>query len=785
MEYSEIRTRELKGNWVGPSDWRVDCQPVFHHPIAFRKDIELASVPDAAILRITASDKYAIWVNGKTIAYGPARSWPEHKYYDELDITGFCQQGKNQIAVLILPPTGSTTFAIKSRMGLFIQGIVQIQAEISEFYTDHTWQTSIANWISSKGMFISIPTDHQEHHCRGLSPKDWLINTPKDGWQDSFCFGSVGTPPWKKMILRPVPLLDEQMIVPSLVWKGKGSTEVHDLSKNLAALFNAETIIGQPTSNVWGGELLENESENIFVFDFGRTRRIRPGVEIAELSGNIRVEFYYDLKIEERPTAFLGFGSDIEGFCDSFEPSDANDTWEAITGRGFRFMVVKIAGAGQCQFRPVCKSIDYQFPDNAEFECDEMFWMQAWSISKLNLRSSTNDVIVDTCSRENLLWVPDACISGKAAFYSFGETAMWRHCLSLAGMGIDKDGIPYSVVPAGDSFFSGMFCVAVHWINSCYEYYMLTGDIGLLREVAYAIERFLRLCEQNITEENFFVPPSYAWHWIDWAYLDRRPYSLAMNAMILLGAKTGTQIANVVKNNTLADISDRIGKRLQNSTMQFFDKEVGAFCSWIKPGIEIPMVHSWNHTLDSDLEKIASHSLHANTIACLAGCGSEENRISAMRYASMFLNEPLGPRNQFTPGMVDFLLRPLLQYGHSNEVISFIKRVYGAFLDAGAPTWGELFDGLKFNTAHGWGASVNSLFVENIVGLKPAEHGWRRISFQPLEKCELKCRYSLRTPAGLVTVEIGDEYPRASWPQNIVLNYRGREYIGTGDMQHL
>ena len=50
-------------------------------------------------LRITADDYYKLYINGVFVTQGPAPSYPEHYYYNTLDITSFLCQGKNTVAV--------------------------------------------------------------------------------------------------------------------------------------------------------------------------------------------------------------------------------------------------------------------------------------------------------------------------------------------------------------------------------------------------------------------------------------------------------------------------------------------------------------------------------------------------------------------------------------------------------------------------------------------------------------------------------------------------------------
>ena len=67
---------ETKGGWIAYTEWPLDCRPVIDHPIAFRKDFKLAAAPASGKLVVSAADRYGLWLNGRLVGYGPARSYP-------------------------------------------------------------------------------------------------------------------------------------------------------------------------------------------------------------------------------------------------------------------------------------------------------------------------------------------------------------------------------------------------------------------------------------------------------------------------------------------------------------------------------------------------------------------------------------------------------------------------------------------------------------------------------------------------------------------------------------
>ena len=53
------------------------------------------------ILQISADSNYAVYINGKFAENSQYPDYPHYKVYDELDITRFCQEGKNHIAIIV------------------------------------------------------------------------------------------------------------------------------------------------------------------------------------------------------------------------------------------------------------------------------------------------------------------------------------------------------------------------------------------------------------------------------------------------------------------------------------------------------------------------------------------------------------------------------------------------------------------------------------------------------------------------------------------------------------
>ena len=296
-----------------------------------------------------------------------------------------------------------------------------------------------------------------------------------------------------------------------------------------------------------------------------------------------------------------------------------------------------------------------------------------WETSCVTLKAATTDVIAEP-ARENVPWIFDACVGVKAAYYSFGDTHMWRHCLELAARGIDEDGVPHAVVPAGDSFMV-LFDQVLFWVHSCREFYTLTGDKDFVKSVLPAIGRLLGLCKRHMTQDGLFIPSDYAWHWVDWAPLNKEPYSMPINGLLLLAAQAAMALEQAL--GAESTISLEIATLLQENLPRFYDEKEGAFrsrCPVAQPGHLCPI---------NDTQPVA-FDLHSNALAYMTGIGTREQRRSAVKKMVRMLPERIDGKPLFGIAWTQLILAPVVAEGYQREALQCLKSGYRPFLDVGA-----------------------------------------------------------------------------------------------------
>lgn len=706
----------LKAYWIGARG--IDNLSVR----VYRKDFQIDKQWNKAILKVSATYRYVFWVNGQIVNYGPKRAHAGFVEYDTVDISDYLKIGRNSFAIAVVP---SLSCRVISKEGIFVQADIETDDSSICIASDSSWVFAPAPWYGLRNLKSTCVTEFQEHFDSEQYKIDWQINeyppipenaqtnySPYGWYKNCECgeyspvtvFGPYNTAPWINLIERTVPMLQELDFSPRCVWQGTDDRKMKDIKDNLAILFNESKKDGKAIDASL--ETYNNSASNIFVFDFLKTRSIRPGISVKSLSGKCRIEFYYSISLGDTPNANRGFGAPDEGCCDSFVPSENNKDWISATYKGFRFLTVRIAGDCQVEFAPNCKLVEYPFREEIKPKINNDILNKAWDIGANTIRSSTTDYYVDTCSRENTLWTFDASVTGKAGFDTFGEVAMWKNSMLGIARSISNFGVPRSAAIPGSS--EVLFDQNLTWVHYCLEYYNCTGDLDFLREVYDPISKMLDYCENCVTEEDLFIPQMGTWHYIDWAKINKLPYSLPINAIYILGCDAASKMAELLKRTDEQNIFAKRADRVRNACNRFFDQKEGAFLCHIEPKIEIGEYNKFSFK-EPDTSGAYEYNIYANCLAIKAKIGTTDMRKSAADYMALKLAGDSGAWRDIGGGAFDLLLSPLLEYGKVKEVTNCLElRLKGAVINK-FPTYGETPDAGIYNTAHGWQSTINSL----------------------------------------------------------------------------
>ncbi|PKS08417.1 hypothetical protein jhhlp_005128 [Lomentospora prolificans] len=129
--------------WIWAPNYSDDADP--GRFVLFRRVFELQNaIPQGKVLLYVSADtRYRLYLNGKSISFGPCKSYPGRWNYEEVDIAPWLRQGRNVLAARVLRLSPSQHGCL-SMMRTPLPGlIVQATIEGQDISTNDAWRSKI------------------------------------------------------------------------------------------------------------------------------------------------------------------------------------------------------------------------------------------------------------------------------------------------------------------------------------------------------------------------------------------------------------------------------------------------------------------------------------------------------------------------------------------------------------------------------------------------------------------------------------------------------------------
>ena len=464
-----------------------------------RKVFELRSAPGRALLHCTADSRYKLYVNGRYLGRGPARSLPAWQSFDTYDVTPALKRGKNTIG-FIVHHVGEPTGAYQpGRGGLLCQ--MDLDRESAPVVSDETWRVAQSEAWTPDGVRMGPYLGFQEVYDAGLSIGDWTASSYDDSaWQEPEVIGKPPTAPWENLEPRIAPRYAEASVLPAAVmWarKNDGSTDVllEEIPSKMAteALSPPDDRLLQDMTNLLSRSgapatvKCPRDGGVSVLLDFGK-----------QVFGTLELR----LKASEGGMVDIGYAEDVDGgrivqrrgdvLCaDRYITRRGRQVWHTFEPRSFRYLQLDFRGcAGRTAIdRIQVQQILYDTGRSGGFECSDQQLDRVWQVGVNTLKLCLEDAIVNSPRRERRTAWEDVYFAARAAYYAIGDTDLLTSAVIQGIRAQNPDGSVPAWVPAPAEAIdpeSAMFFV---WCAG--ECFSQTGDRELLGDILPAVDRLL------------------------------------------------------------------------------------------------------------------------------------------------------------------------------------------------------------------------------------------------------------------------------------------------------
>ncbi|MBK8045993.1 MAG: hypothetical protein IPK16_01970 [Anaerolineales bacterium] len=285
--------------WIGPAH-PFDLHEVY---LDFRSPVILVSTTprQRAELHITADSRYRLWVNGRFVARGPARSWPWSQQVDAIDLSHHLVPGENCIAVQVYQP-GYSHFSYVHRAAAGVLAALYVDGQ-PVAHTSNAWKVRVNAVHAPDSLRVSIYGSGVG--VMNLAQEDGWQMAPYDdsGWAQARIVAPAGGAPWSHLQRRSLPYPSERVVpltpfeVRESVSSLFGTTDAHDLVRRIWPRRSRITL--QQDSAGWIAVRLAKAEAVGWLCDLGRDYTCQGIVEVRGAGGEETLLVSYADKLHD------------------------------------------------------------------------------------------------------------------------------------------------------------------------------------------------------------------------------------------------------------------------------------------------------------------------------------------------------------------------------------------------------------------------------------------------------------------------------------------------------
>ena len=734
--FSQLPPQALAGLWK--AQWITSASAPQRDIVVlhFRKVIEIPSVPEHFVVKVSADSLFILNVNQREVGRGPARSDLAHWKYETYDLAPFLRPGRNEIAAMVWSLGVSTGAQISDRTAFVLSGD---SSEASVANTDNSWEVA-----EDKGI-QTLPTPQEIQRSYFVAePAERIDGALFDwSWNDS----SASHGKWEKA-LSIGNAIERGSVLQNNNWQL--------MPDSLPAMQMELTPVGrvvrasgiQPPADFPGAgfEIPAHATVSLLV-DQSHLTTAYPELTVSGgAASKIRLT-YAEALVDSK--GVKGNRNEIEGkhivgIFDEFLPDGSQKrAFMPLAWRTWRYLQVDVTTADQPLRIENLRSWFTAFPfeERARFQSDDPVLSQIWQIGWRTARLDAHDTYMDTPYWERMQYIGDTRIQALISYNVAGDDRLARQAIQAFNDSRIADGITRSRYPSSVTQIIPTFSLL--WIGMVHDFWQYRADDAFVKAQIPGTRTVLDWFLEKQRPDGLMGHLSW-WPFLDWG----NDFAFGMPPEDADGGSSPITLQYVEALRYGAELESAFGDSVR--AQRYRDAE--------RRAVNAVRKLCWNHAsgLIADTPAQKHYSQHANILGVWLDVIPREqqkdvlNKILSVSDPGFTAAGPVPEMTKATYYFRFYLARALDHAGQGDQYLNLLKP-WRDMTALGLTTWAEQPEPTR-SDSHAWSAHPNFDFLTIVAGIRPKAPGFSAVSIEPHLGALRNVVSSVPTPKGTVEV---------------------------------
>lgn len=700
--------KKWNASWCSAPGSKGNGYEILH----FRRIFELPEKPEKFAVNVSADNRFRLYVNGKSVAAGPARGDLEHWRYDTIDISPFLKKGKNVIAALVWNYAAFAPAAqVTNRTGFILDGAGKPEEFIA---TPGNWKVKISSAYSrpeSRG-FKGVGNFSFTGTTDAIDGSKYDWGWASEDFDDSawagaekIADGMSATGPYGEnsdwmLVEREIPQLEEKPMRLSKIRKFAGAGKPSNFinAERLTIPANSECSI------ILDNGFLTNAYVRL-ISSRGKGARVKATY----------AEALYDAKGQKGDRNSID-GKEFSNSApfDIFMPDGgAKRDFSTLWFRTYRYVRLDIKTAGEPldieDFYGVFTG--YPFSEKGSFEASDKSVSDIWEAGWRTARLCAVETYFDCPYYEQLQYVGDTRIQALISLYVSGDDRLMRQAVSNFDYSRGSDGLVKSRYPTRVKQYIPPF--ALYWVSMLDDFAKHRDDPQFVREHLDGVRAVFGWFFRQIDPKSGMLRPMLNhWNFVDWVPAWKHGY--APETETAASAINSLHLAYALK--SAAGLMRHMGCGREADEYAQKSREIAAAVK--------RRCYDESRGLFMNYASAEKSSQHANIMAILA------DALPAEKQRELFDRIVSDKTLEQCTFYYRFYLTEAMRKVGAGEKYADSLGPWREMLDMGLTTFAETPEPSR-SDCHAWSSSPNYHLLSLVCGVVPAEYGFKSVRIEP------------------------------------------------------